>query len=250
VSFAAGEPEIRKCKFHFVDLAGSERAKRTGAEGQRLKEGIDINQGLLVLGNVISALGDEKKRGKVHVPYRDSKLTRMLQDSLGGNSRTLMICCVSPADSNLNESLNAVRYANRARNIQNKPVVNRDANSALITELRRQVQLLATELLKYRSEGKSGDGNSGTTREMLQMLATQNLGSTTGSSSIGGNAAMTVKSSANAAELAKFQDEISLLRSQLTDSDYEIQRLTDQLKRVLHAIALSIVFGVFSVHVS
>lgn len=127
------------------------------------------------------------------------------------------------------------QYANRARNIQNKPIVNRDANSALITELRRQVQLLATELLKYRSEGKGGDGSSGTTREMLQMLATQNLGSTTGSSSISGNAAMTVKSSANAAELAKLQDEISLLRSQLTDSDYEIQRLTDQLKRVLLA---------------
>ena len=72
-------PEIRKCKFHFVDLAGSERIKRSGAEGQQMKEGIDINKGLLALGNVISALGDEQKRGKVHVPYRDSKLTRMLQ---------------------------------------------------------------------------------------------------------------------------------------------------------------------------
>lgn len=73
------EPEVRKCKFHFVDLAGSERAKRTGAEGIRLREGIEINKGLLVLGNVISALGDEQKKGKVHVPYRDSKLTRILQ---------------------------------------------------------------------------------------------------------------------------------------------------------------------------
>jgi hypothetical protein len=73
------EPEVRKCKFHFVDLAGSERAKRTGAEGIRLREGIDINKGLLALGNVISALGDEQKKGKVHVPYRDSKLTRILQ---------------------------------------------------------------------------------------------------------------------------------------------------------------------------
>ena len=76
---AGAEPEVRKCKFHFVDLAGSERAKRTGAEGIRLREGIDINKGLLALGNVISALGDEQKRGKVHIPYRDSKLTRMLQ---------------------------------------------------------------------------------------------------------------------------------------------------------------------------
>lgn len=71
--------EVRKSKFHFVDLAGSERAKRTGAQGQQLKEGIDINKGLLALGNVISALGDDQKKGKVYVPYRDSKLTRMLQ---------------------------------------------------------------------------------------------------------------------------------------------------------------------------
>lgn len=86
--------EKRTSKFHFVDLAGSERAKRTQAVGQRLKEGIHINKGLLALGNVISALGDVRKRGKVHVPYRDSKLTRMLQDSLGGNSKTLMVACV------------------------------------------------------------------------------------------------------------------------------------------------------------
>jgi hypothetical protein len=91
-----------------VDLAGSERAKRTGATGNTLKEGIDINKGLLALGNVISALGDKAKRGKTFVPYRDSKLTRMLQDSLGGNSKTLMICCVSPAAVNYNESLNAL----------------------------------------------------------------------------------------------------------------------------------------------
>ena len=71
--------EVRRCKFSFVDLAGSERAKRTGAQGQQMKEGIDINKGLLALGNVISALGDDQKRGKVHVPYRDSKLTRILQ---------------------------------------------------------------------------------------------------------------------------------------------------------------------------
>jgi hypothetical protein len=76
---AADVLEVRKCKFHFVDLAGSERAKRTGAQGVQLKEGIDINKGLLALGNVISALGDESKKGKVFVPYRDSKLTRMLQ---------------------------------------------------------------------------------------------------------------------------------------------------------------------------
>ncbi|KAL0352049.1 UNVERIFIED_CONTAM: Kinesin-like protein KIN-4A [Sesamum calycinum] len=106
-------------KLHLVDLAGSERAKRTGSDGLRFKEGVHINKGLLALGNVISALGDEKKRKEgVHVPYRDSKLTRLLQDSLGGNSRTVMIACISPADINAEETLNTLKYANRARNIQ------------------------------------------------------------------------------------------------------------------------------------
>lgn len=142
------EPEIRKCKFAFVDLAGSERASRTGTEGKQFKEGIDINKGLFALGNVISALGDETKRGQ-HVPYRSSKLTRMLQDSLGGNSRTLMICCVSPAESNFYESLNALRYANRARNIRNKPIVNRDPTNALIASLREQIKVLCSSACSY-----------------------------------------------------------------------------------------------------
>jgi hypothetical protein len=97
-----------KCKLQFVDLAGSERLSKTGAEGQRKKEGININQGLLALGNVISKLVEMQEKdvkGKTHVPYRTSKLTRLLEDSLGGNSKTLMISCCSPADKNLPESL-------------------------------------------------------------------------------------------------------------------------------------------------
>ncbi|KAL4369753.1 hypothetical protein GQ457_05G013510 [Hibiscus cannabinus] len=134
-------------KLHLVDLAGSERAKRTGSDGLRLKEGIHINRGLLALGNVISALGDEKKRKEgVHVPYRDSKLTRLLQDSLGGNSKTVMIACVSPADINAEESLNTLKYANRARNIQNKPVVNRDLVSNEMQKMRQQLECLQAEL--------------------------------------------------------------------------------------------------------
>ena len=124
-----------------MDLAGSERLKRTGATGQLMKEGISINKGLLCLGNVISALTDEGKKDK-HIPYRDSKLTRILQDSLGGNSRTTMIACVSPAESNYEESLNSIKYASRARNIKNKAVVNRDANSLLIDSLRTQISKL------------------------------------------------------------------------------------------------------------
>jgi len=122
-------------KFHFVDLAGSERIKKTGATGKLLKEGISINKGLLCLGQVISSLSDGKKN-KEHIPYRDSKLTRILQDSLGGNSRTTMIACVSPSETNYEESLGTIKYASRARNIKNKPVVNRDPNSMLIESLR------------------------------------------------------------------------------------------------------------------
>ncbi|KAJ1421145.1 P-loop containing nucleoside triphosphate hydrolase [Sesbania bispinosa] len=139
--------EYLSAKLHLVDLAGSERAKRTGSDGLRLKEGIHINKGLLALGNVISALGDEKKRKEgLHVPYRDSKLTRLLQDSLGGNSKTVMIACISPADVNAEETLNTLKYANRARNIQNKPVANRDLISNEMQQMRQQLKYLQAEL--------------------------------------------------------------------------------------------------------
>ncbi|CAO3592559.1 unnamed protein product [Absidia cylindrospora] len=127
-SSSDGTPMISRklvSKFHFVDLAGSERLKRTNAVGDRAKEGISINSGLLALGNVISALGDESRRVS-HIPYRDSKLTRLLQDSLGGNSQTLMLACVSPADLNHTETLNTLKYANRARNIRNRVVINQE----------------------------------------------------------------------------------------------------------------------------
>jgi kinesin family protein 4/21/27 len=166
---AAQHVQVKRSKFNFVDLAGSERQKRTQAEGQRLKEGIDINKGLLVLGNVISALGDPKKAGKFFVPYRDSKLTRLLKGSLGGNHKTLMIACVSPSSSNLEESLNCLRYANRAKNIQNNAIVNVDAGSRLVAELRQQVQTLATDLLR----AKEGDQSEGSfTIDILKSLAT------------------------------------------------------------------------------
>uniref|UniRef100_A0A8C1TC23 Kinesin family member 4 n=1 Tax=Cyprinus carpio TaxID=7962 RepID=A0A8C1TC23_CYPCA len=141
--------DVMVSKLHLVDLAGSERQKKTKAEGDRLKEGISINRGLLCLGNVISALGDESKKG-TFVPYRDSKLTRLLQDSLGGNSHTLMIACVSPADSNIEETINTLRYADRARKIKNKPVLNVDPRAVEMKRLRQQVQELQVMLLHAR----------------------------------------------------------------------------------------------------
>lgn len=113
-----GKENIKVGKLNLVDLAGSERQKKTGASGAVLKEGAKINLSLSALGNVISALS-EAKSGK-HIPYRDSKLTRLLQDSLGGNTKTLMVAAVSPADYNWEETSSTLRYANRAKNIQNK----------------------------------------------------------------------------------------------------------------------------------
>uniref|UniRef100_A0A9J8BXS5 Kinesin family member 21A n=1 Tax=Cyprinus carpio carpio TaxID=630221 RepID=A0A9J8BXS5_CYPCA len=153
------EFETLTAKFHFVDLAGSERLKRTGATGDRAKEGISINCGLLALGNVISALGDRSKRS-THVPYRDSKLTRLLQDSLGGNSRTVMIACTSPSDQDFMETLNTLKYANRARNIKNKVVVNQDKASQQISALRTEIARLQVELMEYRT-GKRMVGEDG-----------------------------------------------------------------------------------------
>ncbi|XP_061496309.1 kinesin-like protein KIF21A isoform X7 [Rhineura floridana] len=144
------EFETLTAKFHFVDLAGSERLKRTGATGERAKEGISINCGLLALGNVISALGDKSKK-VTHVPYRDSKLTRLLQDSLGGNSQTVMIACVSPSDRDFMETLNTLKYANRARNIKNKVMVNQDRASQQISSLRSEITRLQMELMEYKS---------------------------------------------------------------------------------------------------
>ncbi|XP_078182873.1 kinesin-like protein KIF7 isoform X9 [Callithrix jacchus] len=118
---AAGQ--LLVSKFHFVDLAGSERVLKTGSTGERLKESIQINSSLLALGNVISALGDPQRRGS-HIPYRDSKITRILKDSLGGNAKTVMIACVSPSSTDFDETLNTLNYASRAQNIRNRATVN------------------------------------------------------------------------------------------------------------------------------
>ncbi|XP_064331970.1 kinesin-like protein KIF16B isoform X8 [Camelus dromedarius] len=141
-------------KIHLVDLAGSERADATGATGVRLKEGGNINKSLVTLGNVISALADLSqdasnpfvKKKQVFVPYRDSVLTWLLKDSLGGNSKTIMIATISPADVHYGETLSTLRYANRAKNIINKPTVNEDPNVRLIRELRAEIARLKTLL--------------------------------------------------------------------------------------------------------
>ncbi|KAJ3032035.1 UNVERIFIED_CONTAM: hypothetical protein HDU68_008068 [Siphonaria sp. JEL0065] len=126
----------KRSKIHLIDLAGSERADSTGATGDRLKEGAQINQSLSALGNVISALTSPTKgSSKQHIPYRDSKLTYLLSDSLGGNALTLMITCCSPTAKNYSESLSTLRFAERVKKVINKAVVNMDPYLLRIAEL-------------------------------------------------------------------------------------------------------------------
>ncbi len=135
-------------KLHFVDLAGSERLKNTGASGDRAREGIAINAGLASLGKVISQLST--RHSGTHISYRDSKLTRLLQDSLGGNAITYMIACVTPAEFHLSETLNTVHYAQRARNIQSKPHIQQSSDEsekqAVIDRLRAEVSFLRDQI--------------------------------------------------------------------------------------------------------
>ncbi|DBA04396.1 TPA: hypothetical protein N0F65_009992 [Lagenidium giganteum] len=152
------EDHFRAGKLNLVDLAGSERQSKTGATGNRLKEGCKINLSLSALGNVISALVDGK--GK-HIPYRDSKLTRLLQDSLGGNTKTLMVAAVSPADYNYDETLSTLRYANRAKNIKNKPIVNEDPKDAKLREYKEEIDRLKKLLEKQSRGGGGSDSASG-----------------------------------------------------------------------------------------
>jgi kinesin family protein 4/21/27 len=142
---------IKTSLFRLVDLAGSERAKKTGAEGDRLREANNINQSLTTLGLCITALAGKAR----HVPFRNSKLTQLLTNSLGGNSSTCMLACVSPADSNYEETMLTLRYADAASSIENKPVVNADPIGATNVHLRNMIQVLKTELSRLYAEGAS-----------------------------------------------------------------------------------------------
>ncbi|KAL6482662.1 hypothetical protein MHYP_G00075340 [Metynnis hypsauchen] len=146
-----GENHIRVGKLNLVDLAGSERQTKTGAQGERLKEATKINLSLSALGNVISALVDGKS---THIPYRDSKLTRLLQDSLGGNARTVMVANIGPASYNVEETLTTLRYSNRAKNIKNKPRINEDPKDALLREFQEEIARLKEQLEKRSGKKK------------------------------------------------------------------------------------------------
>jgi kinesin family protein 12 len=139
-------PSFKKYgKVCFVDLAGSERLKETKSQGTMLKETGNINKSLFNLGKVISALGDKKKQGRSHIPYRDSKLTMLLMDSLGGTAKAIMVACVTPAATYCEETLSTLSYASRTMNIKNKPIVQMDSKAQIIYNFRREIELLKLE---------------------------------------------------------------------------------------------------------
>lgn len=136
-------------KLNLVDLAGSEKQKKTGTTGVRLKEATKINLSLSALMNVITALVDGKSS---HVPYRDSKLTRLLQDSLGGNVKTCMIANISPSEQSCEETLSTLRYADRAKRIKNKPKINEDPKDTLLRKYAEEIKLLKEQLIKIKEQ--------------------------------------------------------------------------------------------------
>ncbi|KAI2789936.1 hypothetical protein POX_d05436 [Penicillium oxalicum] len=173
---SGGETVTVDSKLHFVDLAGSERMKNTGASGERAREGISINAGLAALGKVISQLSSRQSGS--HVSYRDSKLTRLLQDSLGGNALTYMIACVTPAEFHLSETLNTVQYAQRARAIQSKPRIQQVADEsdkqALIDRLKAEVAFLRQQIRNAESSDRRETSVERGERKSEQVLQLQN----------------------------------------------------------------------------
>ncbi|XP_056333418.1 kinesin-like protein KIF28P [Danio aesculapii] len=157
----------KQSNIYLVDLAGSERQRSSGSEGDRLKEGTAINLSLTTLGNVISALADMALGKKIYIPYRDSVLTKLLQSALGGNSRTVMIATLSPADICYEESLSTLRYAERAKKIQNKAVVNESPTERLVKELKAENAKLLLRLSRLGQEGRKADDESKELRRLL-----------------------------------------------------------------------------------
>ncbi|ETV82639.1 hypothetical protein H257_05216 [Aphanomyces astaci] len=163
-----GKDHVCVGKLNLVDLAGSERQSKTGATGDRLQEANKINLSLSALGNVISALVDGKSK---HIPYRDSKLTRLLQDSLGGNTKTVMIANCGPADYNYEETLTTLRYASRAKQIKNKPKINEDPKDAMIREFQEEIDALKAKLASFANGNTTGGDGGGTATTMCMLQA-------------------------------------------------------------------------------
>nr|AMS24240.1 kinesin 12-II protein [Marsilea vestita] len=178
-----GGSSVRTSRMNLVDLAGSERQKSTKAAGQRLKEAGNINRSLSQLGNVINILAEISQTGKPrHIPYRDSRLTFLLQESLGGNAKLAMICAISPMSSCKNETLSTLRFAQRAKSIQNKAVINEETEDD-VKMLREQIKQLKDELMRMKSHGNqiigtrtsAGAWNARRSYNLLRMSLSRSL---------------------------------------------------------------------------
>ncbi|XP_061639585.1 kinesin-like protein KIF17 isoform X4 [Phyllopteryx taeniolatus] len=207
---AAGQDHLRAGKLNLVDPAGSERQSKTGATGERLREATKINLSL-------SALADGRSK---YVPYRDSKLTRLPQDSLGGNTRTLMAACLSPADSNYEESLSTLRYANRAKSIRNRPRINEDPKDALLREYQEEIKKLralvaSAAALPSEVSRSSADGE----KEKIQKDYEERL------------ARLRADFSAERESKAKLQEDIAALRSSYDSKLSALEKVTSSRGR-------------------
>lgn len=221
-------------KLTLVDLAGSERIKKTGAQGARQAEGININKSLLVLGQVVSALSQQGRKRAPKPPYRDSKLTRLLQDSLGGNSRTIMLACVSPADFNLDESINTLRYATSARNIKNKATRNlvQNISQEEAAQLQRDNQLLRAQVKELQEMLQKMSVPSSKTEPPKRSHSTDEVDSTndgstaaeTPESSFSDNETSSTGSADAAASSSQEFSEVEQLRKQLQAAQEEAKK--------------------------
>ncbi|GIX80773.1 kinesin-like protein KIF12 [Caerostris darwini] len=204
-------------KLFLVDLAGSEKTKKTNSRGETLKEANNINKSLLVLGNCISALADPRKRSS-HIPYRDSTLTKLLADSLGGSGLALMIACVSPSRVNIPETLNTLRYASRAKKIKTKPMVRMDPREQLIISLKREVRVLRMENSFLRQQLHLDNG-----------LLTNNKGA----AAVRGNIMMDdMKPDELKAMLQQYMNDNESLREENAELRFTNDLLTRELERV------------------
>ncbi|KAJ1800447.1 hypothetical protein LPJ59_001090 [Coemansia sp. RSA 2399] len=253
---AVREPVKIVSKLHFVDLAGSERLKKTMAVGERQREGISINSGLLALGNVISALGDTQRGSLSFVPYRDSKLTHMLRDSLGGNAQTLLIACVSAAEANLTETVNTLKYASRARNIKNRGGVNMvtmgrvsakevESLRAMVRKLKGEVRVLNEKLqaLDMPSRDSILNGSAanlpmlsqptgGGSTSRLSFIGTP-LRSTNGDPSMPETPSKIPSMSAALQKRAQTAEELNILKARNLTLESELEQLNDTYTELL-----------------
>ena len=226
----SGKEIQKQGKLNLVDLAGSERQKKTGASGDRLKEGSKINLSLSALGNVISALSEGKSG---HIPYRDSKLTRLLQDSLGGNTKTLMIAAISPASSNFDETLSTLRYANRAKNIKNKPKINEDPKDSLLREYKQEIEKLRQELLAHQASLVSSGGQGGTAHSggMLDFASMISSAPSTGATELNFAAMAVGAVSLSGSDTQKATEELLHAKRLLEQHSVEKDTIEEKLKQ-------------------